>query len=291
MRSSDGQRDGRTGQGAAAQRKNAESAGCSTRAFTEAGQTLPGDGVPDFAGDWALFLDVDGTLLEFAGHPREVEVPPGLITILSDLARKVPLALISGRPIVDLDCLFVPLKLPMAGQHGGERRAATGQVTRKDRLAPLSVARGKLAEFVADHPGLLLEDKGLTLALHYRRAQHLKPLVEAVMGLMMREVGREFILLAGNRVYEIRPSGANKGLAIAAFMEELPFMGRVPVFIGDDVTDEEGFVAVNRLGGLSIKVGEGDTAARWRLPNAAAVREWLSDYRRWLDNETAGLTK
>jgi trehalose 6-phosphate phosphatase len=238
-----------------------------------------------------MFLDVDGTLLDFAGHPQDVEVPAELIAVLSTLVDKVPLALISGRPIIDLDRLFAPLKLPIAGQHGGERRAANGQITRKDRLSQLSAARQVLEKFVEAHPGLLLEDKGLTLAIHYRRTPHFKPAVEAVMNGLMQAIGKAFILLAGNMVYEIRPSGTDKGLAIVEFMQETPFTGRVPVFIGDDVTDEDGFVVVNRLGGYSIKVGDGETAARWRLPDVAAVLGWIANYSRWLGDNTTEVTK
>jgi len=244
-----------------------------------------------FSTAWALFLDVDGTLLDFAGHPQEVDVPAELIAVLSTLGNKVPLALISGRPIIDLDRLFAPLKLPIAGQHGGECRAASGQIIRKDSLSQLSAARQALEKFVDAHPGLLLEDKGLTLALHYRRAPHLKRAVEGVMNVLMQEIGKAFILLAGNMVYEIRPSGADKGLAIVEFMKEAPFKGRVPVFIGDDVTDEDGFIAVNRLGGHSIKVGDGKTAAHWRLRGVASVLEWLKAYSRWLGDNTTGVKK
>lgn len=237
--------------------------------------------VPDFAEHWAFFLDVDGTLLDFADHPQAVELKPALVATLSSLQGLVPVALISGRPIVDLDRLFAPLRLPVAGQHGAERRTARGRLIRMERPRQMSGARDALARFADAHLGLLLEDKGLSLALHYRLAPRLKAEVEALMKVWTQKLGERFVLLAGNMVYEIRPVGIDKGTAIATFMEERPFAGRVSVFIGDDTTDEDGFVTVNRLGGHSVKVGDGETSARWRLGNVACVLYWLDAYRSW----------
>ncbi|MGQ0591640.1 MAG: trehalose-phosphatase [Gammaproteobacteria bacterium] len=246
--------------------------------------------VPDFAKTWALFLDVDGTLLDFVGHPHAVELKPELVTTLSSLHGLVPVALISGRPIVDLDRLFTPLRLPVAGQHGAERRTANGRTIPMQRLSQMSAARDALADFAEACPGLLLEDKGLTLALHYRLAPQLESEVEAMMKAWMQKLGGQFILLPGNMVYELRPTATDKGAAIAAFMEEPPFAGRVPVFIGDDTTDEDGFRMVNGMGGLSVKVGGGQTVADWRLSGVATVLQWLEDYVRWLGRKTTGIT-
>lgn len=241
-----------------------------------------------FSANWALFLDVDGTLLDFAGHPQEVECKPELIVTLSSLQRLVPVALISGRTIADLDRLFAPAKFPAAGQHGAERRAASGRIFRLQRPPELSALREALAEFATAHPGLVLEDKGLSVALHYRRTPHLGSQVERLMKTRAQELGEAFMLLAGNMVLEIRPNRVDKGAAIAVFMEEAPFAGRQPVFIGDDVTDEDGFNMVNRLGGHSIKVSGGETVARWRLANVACVCEWLDAYRHWRDQTAPG---
>lgn len=246
--------------------------------------------VPDFAKNWALFLDVDGTLLDFAGHPHAVELTPELIATLSSLRGLVPVALISGRPIVDLDGLFAPLRLPVAGQHGAERRTANGRAIPMERPAQMSAARDALAGFAEGRPGLLLEDKGLTLALHYRLTPRLESEVEAMMKAWMHKLGGQLTLLPGNMVYELRPTATDKGAAIAAFMEEPPFAGRVPVFIGDDTTDEDGFRMVNRMGGLSVKVGGGQTVADWRLSGVATVLQWLEDYVRWLGRKTSGIT-
>lgn len=238
---------------------------------------------PPFDARWAIFLDVDGTLLDLAEYPEKVELRPGLIRALEGLCRVVPVALVSGRGVADLDRLFAPLKLPAAGQHGAERRDADGRIHRADVTATaLEQARAQLAAWTRDHPGTLLEDKGLTLALHYRGAPHLEAQAAQAVREALRRLGDKFVLGSGNRVYEIRPYGLDKGRAITEFMREPVFAGRVPVFVGDDVTDEDGFVVVNCLGGHAIKVSSGPTAARWRLTDAVQVLDWLDRYVRWM---------
>jgi trehalose 6-phosphate phosphatase len=139
----------------------------------------------------------------------------------------------------------------------------------------LNPARRVLVEVVARHPRLLIEDKGLSLALHYRRAPGLAPAAHRAMRRVQLALGDRYCIHRGKRVVELAPAGRDKGAAIAAFMREAPFRGRTPVFIGDDVTDEYGFRTVNRLGGYSIKVGPGRTTAGWRLANVRAVLRWL----------------
>jgi trehalose 6-phosphate phosphatase len=145
-------------------------------------------------------------------------------------------------------------------------------------LARLRTAGDTLRRFSAAHPDLVLEDKGMNLALHYRLAPHLASNVQGAVQDIVKDLGEEFEVQKGKMVFEIKPSGKDKGTAIAEFMKEKPFRDRVPVFIGDDQTDEYGFRIVNRLGGYSIKVGKGPTAARWRLRDAAAVRLWLARF-------------
>jgi trehalose 6-phosphate phosphatase len=242
--------------------------------------------VPPFQPGWALFLDVDGTLLDIAERPDEVEthkVDCALIAGLQHAADKA-LALISGRSLAQLDALFAPLTLPAAGQHGFERRDVRGERHRRrfpvDTLRP---AKEALRDFAGRHPGLVMEDKGASVALHYRLAPRLEqPALEAVRE-AAAPLGNAVQIQAGKMVWELKPAGADKGSAIEEFMREAPFAGRTPVFLGDDVTDEYGFRVVNRLGGHSIKVGPGETAARWRLANPDAARAWL---RAWL--ETCG---
>ena len=236
--------------------------------------------LPRPSADWALFLDVDGTLLDIAETPHAVDVPEGMVRLLGRLHDGLggALALVSGRRLDTLDRLFHPLRPPAAGLHGVERRGADGTVSRSplppDALDPL---RSRLARVVEEIEGLLLEDKGQTLAVHYRRAPARERDARLLVAEAARELGSEFELLEGKKVLEIRPRGSGKDKVVDAFMAEPPFRGRTPVFIGDDRTDEDGFAAVNRLGGHSIRVdGEGESAARYRVADAAALREWLA---------------
>jgi len=237
--------------------------------------------MPPFAAGWAFFLDVDGTLLDHADHPLAVRVGHDLRGLLEGLSAAAggAVALISGRSVEDIDRLFAPLRLPAAGQHGTERRSADGAVQRDTpSLEHLARAAADLVRLTAAHEGLVFENKGMTLALHYRRAPPLHGLAEREMRRIAAALGEDFELQAGKFVFELKPSGRNKGSAIAEFMAEAPFAGRVPVFLGDDLTDEYGFDVVNGAGGHSVKVGPGETRARWRLADAAAVRRWLAAY-------------
>ena len=237
--------------------------------------------MPPFAADWAFFLDVDGTLLEYAAHPREVRVGTDLIELLKRLhaAAGGAVALVSGRSVQDIDTLFAPLAFAAAGQHGTERRAADGFIRRHTPpLDDLGRAAAEIVRLTAAHSGLVFENKGMTLALHYRLAPSLRSLAEGKMRVIAAGLGDAFELQTGKFVVEIKPSGKDKGSAIAEFIAEAPFAGRRPVFIGDDLTDEPGFEVVNRAGGHSVKVGPGITRARWHLYDAAAVRQWLASY-------------
>jgi trehalose 6-phosphate phosphatase len=141
----------------------------------------------------------------------------------------------------------------------------------------LAHARARLAELAARHEGLLLEDKGMSLALHYRAAPQHEALVHDVVRGTAAALGNDWLVQRGKMVVELRPAGADKGMAIAGFLADAPFAGRVPVFLGDDVTDEHGFEEVNRLGGHSIKIGDGSSAARWRLRDVYEVERWLGE--------------
>ena len=229
----------------------------------------------------AVFLDIDGTLVRHADNPGAVLIDDGLRALLGALndAACGALALISGRAIADVDALFFPTRFAVAGQHGAERRSIDGTLHYHAPLASRLLAPAlELRRLVQAHPGLLLEEKGASLALHYRGAPALAGLVEGEVRRVVAALGDEFELQAGKFVFEVKPSGKDKGTAIAEFMAEAPFAGRLPVFLGDDLTDEFGFDLVNRLGGHSVKVGPGPTRARWRLDNADAVRGWLAAY-------------
>ena len=227
---------------------------------------------------FAYFLDIDGTLVDLADTPGSVKLDPALPGLVEALYQSSggAIALITGRSIADADRLFPARRLPIAGQHGHERRSADGIVTRH-RVSPgaLDAARFVLRAIAERHPRLLFEDKGLSLALHYRRAPHLASLAHRTMRKARLLLGDRYSLHRGKRIVELTPAGKDKGLAIRAFMREAPFRGMRPVFIGDDVTDEHGFAMVNSLGGDSIKVGPGPTSAGWRFPSVAAVLSWL----------------
>lgn len=236
------------------------------------------DAVPLVGAECAYFFDIDGTLLEIAATPSVVFVDREMVDLIKQLFRACggAVALISGRPIADIDALFSGLEIPVAGQHGVERRDAAGRVTRHpfpvDRL---DEARSQLRDAVSLHPGLLLEDKGLSLALHYRQAPNLAGYAQGLIRSVQQALGAEFCIQSGKQVIELKPAGKDKGIAVREFMDETPFAGRTPVFVGDDETDEFGFAMVNRMGGRSVKVGEGATSARWRLRDVQSVHAWL----------------
>jgi trehalose 6-phosphate phosphatase len=225
--------------------------------------------------DWCLFLDVDGTLVELTDTPYDGHASGDLKALLSGAAGKLhgALALVSGRSIDYLDTLFDPLHLPSAGLHGIERRDAAGVVHGAGVTdAALDAARLELTQFVRAHPGALLEDKGRTLGLHFRMAPQLQARAHAAIATAL---GAGYEVQAGNMMFEIKPRGFSKGRAIEAFVQEAPFAGRTPVFAGDDLTDLDGFRAVERLGGLSIGVGD-RVQGLYHLEDPAAVRCWLS---------------
>ena len=229
----------------------------------------------------ALFLDVDGTLLELAARPQAVSVPDDLRQRLRTLflASGGAVALVSGRAITDLDALFAPLVLPSAGLHGFEHRGASGAYRRRPppSTAALESARGAMLHLARQHAGLLVEDKRFALALHYRDVPQLEDVVVAAMRDVAACVGEELELQRGKMVVELRPAGATKAQAVAAFLQEAPFAGRLPVFIGDDLTDEPAFELVNDRGGLSAVVNAvRPSAARTRFSDVTAVRDWLA---------------
>jgi trehalose 6-phosphate phosphatase len=228
--------------------------------------------------DWAYFFDIDGTLIDFAETPAAVLVSDEARQLLERLYQCVggAVALMSGRPIAEIDRLFPAVRMPVAGQHGVERRNAAGVHSRHaSPTERFDEARRQLTAAIAGKPGLLLEDKGVSLALHYRRVPELADFAQRTMREVLPQLAGQYSLQLGKSVVEMKPAGKDKGLAVLEFLEEPPFAGRAPVFVGDDDTDEYGFHVVNRLGGYSIKVGPGVTAARWHLPDVEAVRQWL----------------
>jgi trehalose 6-phosphate phosphatase len=241
---------------------------------------------PPVGHETALFLDVDGTLLEIAARPELVQVPPTLPILLDRVAaeRRGALALVSGRPLSDIDRLFAPWRGAAAGVHGAERRCADGSVvTHTDSAADLATAkalnrlRPLLAQTAGRIPGVWLEDKGRTLAVHYRAVPERGPEILDLARQLVPQSDDCLRLIAGKMVVELQPRFYGKDGAIAAFMAEPPFQGRVPVFIGDDTTDEDGFAEVNRLSGVSIRIGTpAPTAAVYALPSVSAALKWLA---------------
>ena len=223
----------------------------------------------------ALFLDFDGTMVDIAPQPHAVQVPQPLIETLRRLHEYLggAVAVISGRPIEQIDNFLAPLKLPVAGVHGTERRGADGQVALLS-THPLDRVEEAARGLIAQHPELLLETKRGSIALHYRQAPELEALCLDTMQAAVEE-SPGLTLLRGKMVAEAKPGGASKGRAIEAFLHEAPFAGRTPLFIGDDFTDEVGFSTVQRLGGLGIKVGQGASVAWQRLEDPPALRREL----------------
>ena len=228
---------------------------------------------------WCLFLDVDGTLLEIAATPDAVSVDDHLLQLLSEVMHALDgaVALVSGRTIAALDRLFGPQRWPAAGLHGLERRDARGRL---HRHAPprhaLDEARLHLLYLAARTPGVLLEDKGAAIAVHYRAAPEAEPTLRRVLGEVAGRLAPEYHVLEGKQVFELKPAVATKADAVRAFLRESPFAGRRPIYVGDDVTDLDGFEAVERAGGLSVAVGD-RVEAQLRVASPRDVRALLAD--------------
>jgi len=226
-----------------------------------------------------LFVDVDGTLLDFASHPDAVEVPANLIGTLAAAERRLAgaLALISGRPIAALDRLFAPLRLRASGVHGAEIRCAPeggGKMSRERRMPP--ELWPDLVRLLARFPGTFAEDKRASFAVHYRTARcAAEELGAALAGLIAGFASCELELAAGHLVFEILRPGFDKGKAIEMFMANAPFRGRRPVFIADDPMDRAGFDAALARGGLAYSVGRELPGLSGCFSEPAAVRAWL----------------
>jgi len=233
--------------------------------------------LPPVEGDCAFFFDFDGTLAEIASRPDAVRVDLGVPAALEALSRRNrgAVAVISGRPIAEIDRHLSPAILPAAGVHGVEHRDASGRMSRMP-LPDLRAAAAIVRAWCAEHPGARLEDKPGALALHYRGADALEAACLTTMGEARAVVPAvPMVLLHGKKVIELKPAAADKGLAVRVFMAEFPFAGRRPWFFGDDVTDESAFREVQSMGGVAVKIGPGDTVAANRLPDPQDMRDWL----------------
>lgn len=231
--------------------------------------------------DWALFLDVDGTILHLRETPDAVEASAHLLELLETILAGLggALALVSGRSISNLDELFAPHRLPTAGLHGLQRRDALGKVYEAPIPQGLDTLRPALLNVASTSTKIIFEDKGHTLAVHYRLAPEREDEICSMIEELVQPYLHELHIMRGKMVCEIKPRDAHKGTAIRDFMNEAPFSGRVPVFIGDDITDEDGFTWINEASGHSIRVGDIDeTRAKYQLAGVDEVIAWLE---RW----------
>lgn len=224
----------------------------------------------------ALFLDFDGTLVPIAPRPQDVHVAPWVVPTLRQVQHVLggALAVLSGRPLEQIDALLKPLQLAAAGVHGVQRRASDGRRWAHTAEPPPAVAKAVHA-LAQHHPELLIEKKPSSLAVHYRAAPELEPICRTTLVAALQGQ-TAWVLLFGHAVFEVKPRGLNKAAALRAFLAEPPFGGRVPIVVGDDVTDEDAFAAALEEGGHAIKVGPGETIARSRLADPSAVCRWLT---------------
>jgi trehalose 6-phosphate phosphatase len=236
------------------------------------------DAMPPF-GRTALLLDMDGTLIDLAPTPESVVVEPGLTEALSTLRDSLggALAVVTGRPIETVDRLLGAAPGAVAGEHGGAvRHSAGGPVERPDLPTPPDAWLIAAAALAEAFPGAILERKARGFALHYRLAEAAGPVFHAVLRALV-DSHPGFQLLPAHMLWEVRPLGADKGDAVVRLMERAPFKGRLPVFIGDDVTDEDGMRASRRLGGAGFRVdaafGDPDGVRAW-LAQSAAASDW-----------------
>ncbi len=221
--------------------------------------------------DAALLLDFDGTLVEIAPRPDAVQVQPGLPGLLQRLAARLDgaLAIVSGRPLRDLDH-FLPVPIAKVGDHGATLRPVPGQPPESPDLPHAPPAwRERAASLLERFPGTLIEDKEHGFVVHYRLAPAAGPAAKAMLDELVAEAPGAFTLLEARMAWEVRPRGASKGTAVRALMERAPFAGRRPVFIGDDVTDEEGMAAAREHGGLGLRLQDA-------FGEPEALREWLA---------------
>jgi trehalose 6-phosphate phosphatase len=234
--------------------------------------------LPAAAAPWALFLDVDGTLLDIASAPHLVVVPPTLLPVLRRLrdALDGALAFVTGRSLASLDVLMSGMDIDAAGSHGGEFRLGgkiMSQVYQETLFRPVGE---RLRASLETIPGVIVEVKPLSVAFHYRATRLESTEAHALVSAVTSHEEQPLRLLEGKKVIEVMPEGIGKGAAIARFMKQPPYHGRRPVFIGDDITDEDGFVEVNRMRGISIRVGnDRGTFARYTTPSVADVVQWL----------------
>src|SRR5882757_7564638 len=228
----------------------------------------------------AVLLDIDGTLLDLMPTPREVWVPPGLAKTLRRLHERTggALAMVSGRSLNDIDLIFAPDQFPAVGGHGAEMRIEPDSESVDAHAPPLDKElKRRLAAIAKLSPGILLEDKGYSLALHYRLAPHAEKAIYAAVSLIRADLPNAPIeVLPGKQVCEIKHAGFTKATGVRELMTHEPFKGRRPFFIGDDVTDETVFAIMPDLGGQAFSVGRRTHGVAGHFDEPRDVREWLA---------------
>ena len=223
--------------------------------------------------NWALFLDIDGTLIEIAARPNAVVIPEGLPPLLSAISQRLggALALVSGRRLDDIDSMMAPHRFPCAAEHGAILRFADGSARiQRDSFVVPERLRETLRGAAVRWPGASIEEKTFNIVVHYRQAPSRGDEIHAFLRSLL--AGEDFEILPARMAFEIRHRALNKGAAVDAFMAEKPFASRVPVFVGDDVTDEDGFRAAEALGGIAV-----DVRAIF-AGEPADVRAWLGTF-------------
>src|SRR5579872_6458797 len=241
---------------------------------------LLGDDVAAHLAESAILLDIDGTLLDLAPTPREVWVPPGLTTTLRTLHQRTAgaLALVSGRSLNDIDLIFAPDVFPAVGGHGAEMRLSSESEAVATHAPPIDKElKRRLAAIAKLSPGILLEDKGYSLALHYRLAPHAEKAIYEAVSLIRADLANAPIeILPGKCVCEIKSSGFDKATGVRELMSHAPFQDRRPVFIGDDVTDESVFAVMPDLDGFAFSVGRRAQGVEGYFDAPGDVRAWLA---------------
>lgn len=232
----------------------------------------------DDPSDYALFLDLDGTLIDIAPAPDLVHIPPELVPLLSRVASALQgaLAIISGRSIADINRFLDPLRPVAAGVHGAQLRTSVGGET-LPTVGPLDPAVAAAVACLGGlAPGVLIEAKVHSIAVHYRQAPAAEPQIEAALSKIVADSPDHFILSPGRCVIEVLPRRVSKGAALEALLALPPFRGRRPIMIGDDLADESALAAAVRLGGCGLRVGGEHFRARADFGGPAEVRAWLA---------------
>jgi trehalose 6-phosphate phosphatase len=236
--------------------------------------------LPLIAANRALFLDIDGTLIDFVARPEEARIPATLLAALERLDTSLDgaVAVVSGRAMADIDRLFAPLKFPAAGQHGAEIRLTCdgGVETFTAPTAAFDVIASRVARLIETHPGIRIEDKGRSVAFHYRGVEQYRDPLRLLLIDTVAPYEADLQILDSHLCFDVKSRRVSKGVAINALMAVPSFAGRNPIFFGDDRTDEDGFAAVNAMGGRSVLVGPArESLAPERLDTPRDLRAWL----------------